>query len=182
MPKIHVDEQVMAELRDRAAGRTPNDVIRQLLGLWVEEPQAAEPGVYLVPHSPKEFPGGASELSKWLLEDLARRPEGENYVASPYYWRNVVPGSICLFHKDKMIVGEGKLVGGLMPYYGSEVSPQTGKLYAGVVHFDPDSIKVYERPISFSTAETLLGKPLSFQAIQRLTRKDYDRIKEASSE
>lgn len=181
MPKIHVDEQVMAELKRRAAGRTPNDLIRQLLGLWVEEPRTAEPGVFLVPHSPKEFPGGARELSRWLSEDLASRPEGEYHVASTHYWRNIVPGSICLFHKDKMVVGEAKLVGGLMPYHGSEISPQTGRPYAGEVRFDPASVKVYKRPIAFREAENLLGKPLSFRAIQGLTQKDYDRIGEASS-
>jgi hypothetical protein len=181
MPKIHVDEQAMAELKRRAAGRTPNDLIRQFLGLWVEELQAAEPVIYLVPHGPKEFPGGFTELSRWLWEDLRNRLNGEYLVASPHYWRNVVPGSICLFHKNKMIVGEGKLVGGLIPYHGGEVSPQTGKLYAGVVHFDSASITLYKEPISFSTAEKLLGKTLTFRGIQRLTQKDYDRIQHASS-
>ncbi len=180
MSKIHVDEQVMSELKRRAGGRTPNDVIRQLLGLWVDEPRVAEPGIRLVPHSPKEFPGGFSELSRWLWEDLRNRPNGEYLVASSYYWRNVVPESICVFHKDKMIVGEGKLVGGLMPYHGGKVSPRTGKLYAGVVHFEPASVKVYKRPIAFSEAEKLLGKKLSFQAVQRLSREDHAKIRDAS--
>lgn len=180
MSKIHVDEQVMVELKRRAGGGTPNDVIRQLLGLWVDEPQVDEPGVYLVPHSPKEFREGATELSRWLSEDLAGEKAGEYAVASAHYWRNVIPGSICVFHKDKMIVGEGKLVGGLLPYHGTEISPRTGKTYAGVVNFEPASIKVYKDPISFSTAEKLLNKTLTFRGIQRLTRKDYDKIKEVS--
>ena len=50
MPKIHVDEQVMAELKRRTNGHTPNDVIRQLLGLSPTEEPATEPGVYLIPH------------------------------------------------------------------------------------------------------------------------------------
>ena len=75
-----------------------------------------------------------------------------------------------------MIVGEGKLIGGLMPYSGKETSPQTGNRYAGVVNFDPASIKVYKKPIAFSEAEKLLGKKLTFRGIQRLTVKDYNLI------
>lgn len=176
MPTIHVDEQVMAELRRRANGRTPNDVIRGLLGLSIDPKETTEPGVYLIPHG--EF-DDADYLRQWLSDELAKG--GEYLVASQHYWRNVLPDSLCLFQKKKTIVGEGKMLGGLMPYSGMEVSPLTGRRYAGVVHFDPVSIKFYKKPISFRMAETLLGKPLSFRAIQRLTRKDYDKINEASS-
>lgn len=173
MPKIHVDEQVMGELKRRADDRTPNDVVRQLLGLSPTEEPVTEPGVYLIPHSPKEFKH-ADNLREWLSNDLVR--DGLYAVASSHYWRNVIPDSMCLFQKDKTVVGEGKMLGGLMPYSGTEVSPETGRLYAGVVHFDPTSIKVYEAPISFVALEKLLGKTLTFRGIQRLTRKDYEII------
>src|SRR3972149_6744364 len=78
-------------------GSTPNDVIRQLLGLSSTEEPATEPGVYLIPHGPKEFKH-ADDLKEWLSSDLAR--DGEYAVASDHYWRNVIPGSLCLFHKD----------------------------------------------------------------------------------
>ncbi len=177
MPKISIDEQVMAELKARAGERTPNDVIRQLLGLWVEKPQAAEPGVYLIPHSPREFED-SDELIRFLLNDLTKN--GEYLVASPHYWRNIVPGSTCMFHKDKLIVGEAKMVGGLMPYPGSETSPKTMRVYAGVVHFDMTSIEVYATSVSFSEAEKLLGKTLGWRAVQGLTWEDYSRIRKAS--
>jgi hypothetical protein len=177
MPRIYVDEQVMAELKTRAGERIPNDVIRQLLGLWVEKPQAAEPGVYLIPHSHREFEDSGA-LSQFLSNDLTK--DGKYLVASPHYWRNIVPGSTCMFHKDKLIIGEAKMVVGLMPYHGSETSPQTMRVYAGVVHFDPASIKVYATPVSFSEAEKLLGKTLTWRAVQRLTWEDYSRIRKAS--
>lgn len=176
MPKIHIDEQVMAELRRRANGQTPNEVIRQLLGLSPTEEPVMEPGIYLIPHSPKEFKH-ANNLREWLSNNLAR--DGEYAVASSYYWRNVIPDSVCLFHKDKTIIGEGKMLGGLMRYPGKEVSPATGKIYAGLVNFDPTSIKVYEKPISFVTVEKLLSKTLTFRGIQKLTREDYEIIHRA---
>ena len=176
MPKIHVDEQVMAELKRRAGGRTHNDLIRQLLGLSAEEPQTAEPAVYLIPHGAREF-DDFIDLSRWLREDLMKRINGEYLVASSYYWRNVVPDSVCYFHKNKKIVGEGRLSGGLEPYNGPEISPQTNRRYAGVVHFDPTSIDVYKNPILFSQVEKLLGKTLTFRGVQRLTLKDYNKIR-----
>lgn len=177
MPKIHIDEQVMAELKRRANGRPPNEVIREFLGLSLDEEQAMEPGVYLIPHSPKEF-RRADELRLWLSEVLARN--GEYLVASSHYWRNVIPGSVCLFHKDKCIVGEGKMLGGLMSYTGVEISPRTGRRYAGVVRFDPASIEIYKKPIAFVVAEGLLGKTLTFRGVQKLTLKDYKMLRRAS--
>ena len=175
MPTIHVDEQVMVELKRRANGRTPNAVIRGLLSLSVDEEEAREPGVYLVPHG--EF-DDADDLGQWLSDELALN--GEYAVASQHYWRNVIPDSTCLFQKKKTIVGEGKMVGGVVSYSGIEISPQTGRRYAGMVHFDPTSIKVYKKPISFAEAEKLLGKTLTFRGMQKLTAKDYEIIHKAS--
>ncbi len=175
MPTIHVDEQVMLELKSRANGRTPNDVIRGLLSLSVDEEEAREPGVYLVPHGEFE---DADDLGQWLSDELALN--GEYAVASQYYWRNVIPDSTCLFQKKKTIVGEGKMVGGVVSYSGIGISPQTGRRYAGMVHFDPVSIKVYKKPISFAEAEKLLGKTLTFRGMQKLTLKDYEIIHKAS--
>lgn len=175
MPTIHVDEQVMAELKRRANGRTPNAVIRGLLDLSVDEGEAREPGVYLVPHG--EF-DDADDLGQWLSDELAL--DGEYAVASQYYWRNVVPGSTCLFQKKKTIVGEGKMLGGVESYTGTGISPQTGRRYAGIVRFDPATVEVYEKPISFDEAEKLLGKTLTFRGMQKLTAKDYEIIHKAS--
>jgi len=180
MPTIHVDKQVFAELRRRASGQSSNNVIRQLLGFPIKEPQSeeAEPAAYLIPHSPKEKElNSPDKLAVWLLEDLPEQG-GVYHVASAHYWRNVVPGSVCLFHKDKQIVGEAKLVEGYKPYHGKEISPVTGKPYTGTVRFDTASVRVYKRPLSFSEAEGLLGKTLTWRAIQRLTVQDYAKIKD----
>jgi hypothetical protein len=132
-------------------------------------------GVYLVPHG--EF-YDADELGQWLSDELAL--DGEYAVASQYYWRNVIPDSTCLFQKKKTIVGEGKMVGGLVSYSGIGISPLTGRRYAGMVHFASTSIKVYKKPISFTEAEKLLGKTLTFRGMQKLTAKDYEIIHRAS--
>lgn len=173
MPTIHVDQQVMAELKQKAIDQTPNDVIRQLLGLSQPQEITQQPGVYLIPHSYDEFPD-VDALKQWLSVDLSEN--GIYSVASSHYWANVNPDSICLFHKNKTIVGEGKMIGRLMAYTGNEVSPDTGIRYAGEVHFDPVSIKVYANPIPFTKVEKLLGKGLTFRGIQRLTQKDYEAI------
>ena len=173
MPTIHVDAQVMTELKNRAGRRTPNDLIRQLLNLPVKEELAPVPGVYSIPHGSKEFKD-ADKLRLWLAEELA--VDGEYSVASSHYWRNVIPGSVCLFHKNKLFVGEGRMSGGLEPYTGGEASPETGRSYAGTVHFDPTSIKVYLNPVSFDAAERLLGKTLTFRGMQKLTEEDYAKL------
>jgi len=175
MPTIHIDEQVMVELKRRANGRTSNDVIRGLLGLSVDEEKVAEPGVYLVPHG--EF-YDADDLAQWLSDELAK--DGIYAVATQYYWRNVIPGSTCIFQKKKTIVGEGKMLGGVESYSGIEISPQTGRLYAGEVHFDPASIQVYKKPLSFIEAEKLLGHGLTFRGMQKLTLRDYETIHKVS--
>ncbi len=54
------------------------------------------------------------------------------------------------------------MLGELASYLGTEVSPETGRRYAGMVHFAPASIKVYDKPISFVAAEKLLSKTLTF--------------------
>ena len=179
MPTIHVDEQVMVELKRQSNGRTPNDVIRGLLGLSVDDEEAIGPGVYLIPHGPKEFED-ADELRRWLSDRLAE--DGEYLIASQHYWRNVIPDSTCLFQKKKTVVGEGKMLGGLMPYSGEYISPITGRPYAGIVHFAPASIKVYEKPISFAEAEKLLRKTLTFRGMQKLTLEDYEIIHKAGTE
>jgi hypothetical protein len=176
MPTIHIDEQVMAELKQRAIDKTPNDVIRQLLDLTQPEAQSPQPGVYLIPHSPKEF-YDVDALKKWLSGELSKN--GKYSVASSHYWANVIPDSICLFHKNKTIVGEGKMIGRLMVYIGNEVSPDTGIRYAGEVHFEPASINVYAKPIPFKEVEKLLCKKLTFRGIQKLTQKDYAIIHKA---
>ncbi len=134
-----------------------------------------EAGIYLAPHNSKEFTN-AEELAKWLIEDLAGSEKGVYDVASAYYWRKIISGSVCLFHKDKLIVGEGRLVDSLLPYSGGETSPETGIRYAGEIHFDPTSIRVFGKHLSFAAVEKLLGKRLTWRSIQKLTSGDYDLI------
>lgn len=178
MPSIHVDEQVMSALKARANGRTPNEVVRELLGLPTDQPRVAQPAVYLVPHSSKEF-DDAEDLANWLSTELLR--DGVYLVASTHYWRNVTPDSVCLLHKDKLIVGEGRLNGGLQQYRGRKTSPVTGAVFAGELDFDPASIRVYPKPVSFEQTERLLGKTLTWRGLQRLTTEDYARIRTAAS-
>ncbi|MFC1989445.1 hypothetical protein ACFLVW_02620 [Chloroflexota bacterium] len=115
-----------------------------------------------------------------MKEHLAGRKSGVYDVASVHYWRKVIGGSICLFHKDKLIVGEGKLVDGLLPYSGGETSPETGTRYASELHFDHSSIRVYGRYLSFEEAEKLLGKGLTWRGVQKLTPDDYALIQKAT--
>jgi hypothetical protein len=177
MPTIHIDEQVKAELvRKATSGLTPNDVIRKLLGLPTDELPIQELGVYLIPHSPKEFKN-TEVLKRFLREELPK--DGIYAFASLHFWKNVIPNSICIFQKDKTIVGEAEMDGGISSYEGTESSPATDKPYAGCVHFIIKSIDVYLKPLSFNDAERLLGKTLTHQGMQRLTRRDYEVIHEA---
>jgi hypothetical protein len=177
MPTIHIDEQVKSELNRRSAGAlTPNDVIRKLLGLPTDEPSIQETGYYLIPHSPKEFKN-AEKLKEFLSRDLKK--DGIYAFASLHFWQNVIANSICIFQKDKTIVGEAEMDGGIKSYLGKETSPVTDRPYAGCVQFKLNSIIPYPKPLSFNDAERLLGKKLTSQGIQKLTRRDYEKIHEA---
>jgi len=68
-----------------------------------------------------------------------------------------------------------------MPYHGSEISPNTDRRYAGVVHFALASIEVYDKGIPFIAAEKLLGKTLTWRGMQKLTLKDYEMLHKAAS-
>lgn len=178
VPTIHVDDKVMAELKKRGNGRNPNEVIRELLGLPVKVQHVAEPAVYLVPHAQEEFES-INDLKEFLSKELKFRG-GWYYVASVHYWRNVSRGSMCLFQKNKTIIGEGKLLSDLMPNNKGEKSPVTGMSYEGRVQFDPASIKIYARGVPFDEAERIVGKTLTWRGVQKLTMEDYSRIGNAS--
>ena len=133
------------------------------------------PSVYLVPHGEFE---DANDLAAWLEDDL-RNPSGRNgvyLVASAHYWRNIPSGSMCLFHKRKQIVGEGKLLQGLHPCSIHETSPVTGRPYEGQGRFDPNTIKRYKSFLPFPQVEATLGKSLTYRGVQRLTWEDYLKV------
>jgi hypothetical protein len=178
VPTIHIDDRVLAELKRRGNDRNPNEVIRELLGLPVKARQVPQPGVYLVPHAQGEF-DSVQELRDFLSVQLKARG-GQYLVASVHYWRNVIPGSICLFQKNKEIIGEGTLATELQPYKGTEVSPATGRHYEGCLQFDRTSILVYPRSIPFEEAQKLISKTLTWRGVQKLTMEDYLRISKAA--
>lgn len=176
---IRIDEQVYTELQGSAKPfeDTPNMVLRRILGLdptQEEHPvKEADPQVYLIPCSPKEFK--TIDMLVDYINELAHG-DGIYAVASTHFWRNVPSDSILLFHKSKLIVGEGQLEDRLQPYTGTEVSPVTGKRYEGQLVFDTDSIKVYSHSVTFADAETILGKTLTYRGKQQLNWEDYKKL------
>ena len=138
------------------------------------------PAVYLVPHARKEFKD-AKDLSTWLEDHLANPADrdGVYLVASAHYWRNIPAGSVCLFHKDKQIVGESELLQGLHPCSISETSPATGQPYEGQVRFDRNTVRRYGPFLPFAQVEAILGKSLTYRGVQRLTWEDYQKVRPA---
>lgn len=176
---IRIDEQVYSELQQKAKPfeDTPNTVLRRILGLdpiQEEQPvKEADPQVYLIPCSPKEFKHIDTFVA--YINKLAHG-DGIYHVASTHFWRNVPSNSILLFHKSKLIIGEGQLEDRLQPYAGTEVSDVTGKRYEGQLVFDTNSIKVYSHSVTFADAETILGKTLTYRGKQQLTWDDYKNL------
>lgn len=179
---VRVDDQVYAELQRRAKPLedTANTVLRRLLGLQAMEKETSMSvtPVNLFPSSSIEFKN-PEKLASWLLGGMqGRQGKGSYLAASGHYWRNVPVGSVCLFHKDKVIVGEGRVADSFRPCAIPEFCEVTGRPYEGEIRFDPNSLRVYKTFIPFAAAQTLLGKPLSHRGKQGLTSQDYAKIRE----
>ena len=131
------------------------------------------PNIYLIPSSPKEF--DIEELKDFLRN--MHDAKASYLAASDRFWKNVQADSICLFHKDKCIVGEGKM-NGKTKYAGTEKSPVTKRPYALEIDFIPETIKLYKRPVRFAEVEAALGlgKPLGWRVIQSLNMAGYSTV------
>ncbi len=129
----------------------------------------AEPIVKILPHSPEEFES-AAKLAEWMGNELKK--DGVYLIASVSKVKGLAAGSICLFMKDKKIVGEAT-VKAVKTYSGKEKSPATGKLYEGVINFAPTSVRRYVSPLGLTAIENLTGKTLSFRSGGNLLWVDY---------
>jgi len=128
-----------------------------------------EPVVKVLPHSPEEFKD-AGKLSEWIGKEL--KTDGIYLIASVRKVKDLCPGSICLFMKDKRTVGEG-IVKEFKPYSGREKSPVTGKPYEAVITFDPSSLRRYVKPLELITIRDLTGRMLNFRSGGNLTWAEY---------
>lgn len=131
----------------------------------------AEPIVKVLPHSPEEFKS-AAKLAEWMGNEL--KEDGVYLIASVSKVKGLGAGSICLFMKDKKIVGEA-IVKAVEPYFGKEKSPVTGKLYEGAINFAPSSVRRYVSPLGLTTIENLTGKTLSFRSGGNLLWVEYSK-------
>jgi len=128
-----------------------------------------EPVVKVLAHSPEEFKD-ANELSEWIGKEL--KIDGIYLIASVRKVKDLYPGSICLFMKDKRMAGEG-IVKEFKPYTGSKKSPITGKSYEAEIIFAPSSLRRYVRPLELITIRDLIGRMLNFRSGGNLTWAEY---------
>lgn len=186
---IRIDDEVYMTLQKGAEPftDTPNSALRRILRLDREQEKSSDDvqSVRLAGFSPREGYTSGSGLVRFKsakeVADFLRitRDTKDSYLAaSDHFWKNVQADSICLFHKDKCIVGEGKMDGRMKPYDGKEISDMTKRQYAGEVEFIPDTIRLYKRPIPFAEAEKALGKKkhLACRGMPKLSMADYSII------
>ena len=134
----------------------------------------AEPVVKILPHSPKEFKT-AEELANWLGTGL--KAQGGVYHVVTMSSRYRIPsGSVCLFMKDKKIVGEGIVKESVQKYGGKEISPTSGKPYEGMITFEPSSLRRYVHPLELDFVQRLSGKKLTARFLHTLEWDDYGRL------
>lgn len=139
-----------------------------------EEREMAEPVVKILPHSPKEFKT-AEELTNWLGVGL-KAQGGVYLVPTMSRRRGIPPGSVCLFMKDKKIVGEGVVKESVQKYEGKEISPATGKPFEGMISFEPSSLRRYVRPLELELVQQLSGRKLTPRFLHSLTWDDYGNL------
>jgi hypothetical protein len=111
--------------------------------------------VNILPHSPKEFET-AQVLANRLVTELKAWGGVYRVVTMRRYC--IPPGSVCLFMKDKEIVGEGEVKESLQKYEGKEISPTTEKPYEGTIIFEPSSLRRYARPLELGLVPLQLSK------------------------
>jgi hypothetical protein len=98
--------------------------------------------------------------------------QGIYLIASVRKVKDLCPGSICLFMKDKRTVGEG-IVKEFKPYSGREKSPVTGEPYEAVITFAPSSLRRYVKPLELITIRDITGRMLNFRSGGNLTVLNY---------
>ena len=134
----------------------------------------AEPVVKILPHSPKEFKT-ADELANWLGTGL-KAQGGVYLVPTMSRRRGIPPGSLCLFMKDKKIVGEGIVKESVQKYEGKEISPATGKPFEGMIIFEPSSLRRYVSPLELDLVQQLSGRKLTPRFLHSLGWDDYGKL------
>lgn len=131
----------------------------------------ANPIVKVLPHSPEEFKT-PERLAEWIGTELKR--DGRYLIATiGTRHKALYPGSICLFMKNKKIVGEGILKDFVQKYTGSQVSPNTGKPYEGILVFEPTSLRRYARFLELAEIYKATGKNINFMSGGDLTWEQY---------
>ncbi len=106
--------------------------------------------VFLFPHSSAEFPGGEEDLRGFLSTTLVRN-RGSYRVAKADRYTTPQPGDIVVFHKDRKFVGEARVKQGLRRFERPERIG--GHRFQGFIMFDPDTIWVYEKAVTFDDAK-----------------------------
>jgi hypothetical protein len=128
-----------------------------------------EPIVKVLPHSPEEFKS-AAKLAEWMGTELNK--DGVYLIASGSKVKDLGAGSICLFMKDKKIIGEA-IVKEVKPYSGKQQSPVTAKLYERTIYFAPSSVRRYVNPLGFTNIANITGRTLSYRSGGHLLWVEY---------
>ena len=133
----------------------------------------ANPIVTVLPHSSKEEGLETPEgLAEWIGTGL--KHDGKYLIATiSTKHKALCPGSICLFMKNKKIVGEGILKDFVQKYTSSEVSPVTLKPYDGILVFEPTSLRRYTRFLELAEIYEATGKNISFRSGGNLAWEQY---------
>jgi hypothetical protein len=181
---IRIDDEVYDELQRRAQPfvDTPNSVLRREFGLNSLGPgkpkeKVVNSAVFLFPHSPAEFPDGVKGLAQFLDPQnglLAQDRQGRYNVARAVKYRRITSGSMVLFHKDRQIVGEGRVAEGLGPYSGDDQSPNTEEAYEGTITFDPQSLRLILPTITFEEAQERAGVKINQRTVQKISWDEYE--------
>ena len=140
----------------------------------------SEPAVCIFPHSNNEF-RDADSLRRFLRDDLRGSRDGR-YLLRKIGWKSkdfgsrAVAGSLVLFGKNGLVVGEGSMASGILeldpPVEGNTATGEPA-VYYHQVFFQPDTVRVYDMPYSAleAWADAMLG-PRFYQVLGR--RSDFE--------
>lgn len=142
-----------------------------------------EPVVCIFPHSDNEF-ATENDLRDFLLNTLPEEEKGR-YLLRKLGWKDkdfmlrTIPGSLVLFRKKGVVVGEAVMIS---PIQKLE-RPESSKTERGIpmdyyheVLLDTRNIKVYPEPLPVTELERWLGRKLYPQYYAILgTPQDYRR-------
>ena len=113
--------------------------------------------VCIFPHSDDEF-ATADKLRDFLLDELPDDDRGGAYLLGKLGWKDknlkarVIPGSLVLFRKHGVIVGDAVVKQPI-----TELIPPDRGFYHKIV-FDPKSIRVYPTDLHVSRIEAWAGE------------------------